>query len=216
MKKIISILLSLVFLTLLFTACGNTNNENNDLQNKDSTINTTESTTEKVNNDGKLNFNYETYRVPMKEIYIDLPSTPYHLVEMGYTKAAFIYDEQCVSITWNELSQAATLEQAQKDNINEFSINVQNQVKIDSLNVKEDETVTINGVEMYRFEGEFNCTRSAGAYTQYAVGYTFIMDGIPCSVIGTVMNKYEEQPSSVIKEVEEKVDAVIKTLRSEL
>ena len=41
------------------------------------------------------------------------------------------------------------------------------------------------------------------------------MDGVPCSLIGTVMNRFEEQPDSVKKDVEEKVDALIQTLRSE-
>lgn len=216
MKKSICIFLSALLCLLCCVGCGKTDNiepETNGSANASTPVQT-ESDTKKQEK-AELDFNTETYRVPVNAIYIELPSSPYHLVEMGYTKAAFIYDEQCISITGNHASGAVDLEQAQKDNIEEYALSVDNQMHIDSLTVSEDEYITINGIEMYRFEGEFNCTRTAGSYTQYAVGYTFIMDGVPCSLIGTVMNRFEEQPDSVKKDVEEKVDALIQTLRSE-
>lgn len=216
MKKSICILLSALLCLLCCVGCGKTDNmepETNGSANTSAPLQIESDTKkqEKVN----LDFDTETYNVPLSKIYIELPAPPYHLVEMGYTKAAFIYGEQCISITENKSSQATTLEQAHDDNIKKYAGGVDNQMHIDSLTVSEDEYITINGIEMYRFEGEFNCTRTAGPYTQYAVGYTFIMDGVPCSLIGTVINRYEEQPDSVKKDVEEKVDALIQTLRSE-
>lgn len=216
MKKSICIFLSALLCLLCCVGCGKTDNmepETNGSANTSAPLQIESDTKkqEKVN----LDFDTETYNVPLSKIYIELPAPPYHLVEMGYTKAAFIYGEQCISITGNKSSQATTLEQAQDDNIKKYAGGVDNQMHIDSLTVSEDEYITINGIEMYRFEGEFNCTRTAGPYTQYAVGYTFIMDGVPCSLIGTVMNRFEEQPDSVKKDVEEKVDALIQTLRSE-
>lgn len=224
MKKSICILLSALLCLLCCVGCGKTDNmepETNGSANASAPVQT-ESDTKKQEK-AELDFNTETYRVPVNAIYIELPSSPYHLVEMGYTKAAFIYDEQCISITGNHASGAVDLEQAQKDNIEEYALSVDNQMHIDSLTVSEDEYITINGIEMYRFEGEFNCYNETiiggqaerTPYTQYAVGYTFIMDGVPCSLIGTVMNRFEEQPDSVKKDVEEKVDALIQTLRSE-
>mgnify|MGYP003310414429 CR=1 FL=1 len=210
MKKVISLILVLSSIVLVFSGCGNQEKEIKEPQS-----NVVENSEKNEQESQGIGFNTETYRVPMTQIYIDLPSTPYHLVELGFTKAAFIYDEQCISVTRNKLSQAITLEQAQKDNVEEYGLSIENQFHLNSLTVKEEEYVTINGVDMYRFEGEFNCTRSAGQYTQYAVGYTFIMDGLPCSLIGTALNRYEEQPNSVIKDVEEKVDAVIKTVRNQ-
>lgn len=216
MKKSICIFLSALLCLLCCVGCGKTDNiepETNGSANTSAPLQTESDTKklEKVN----LDFDTETYNVPLSKIYIELPAPPYHLVEMGYTKAAFIYGEQCISITGNKSSQATTLEQAHDDNIKKYAGGVDNQMHIDSLTVSEDEYITINGIEMYRFEGEFNCTRTAGPYTQYAVGYTFIMDGVPCSLIGTVINRYEEQPDSVKKDVEDKVDALIQTLRSE-
>lgn len=216
MKKSICILLSALLCLLCCVGCGKTDNiepETNGSANASAPVQT-ESDTKKQEK-AELDFDTETYNVPLSKIYIDLPAPPYHLVEMGYTKAAFIYGEQCISITGNKSSQATTLEQAHDDNIKKYAVGVDNQMHIESLTVAEDEYITINGIKMYRFEGEFNCTRTAGSYTQYAVGYTFIMDGVPCSLIGTVINRFEEQPDSVKKDVEEKVDALIQTLRSE-
>ena len=216
MKKSICIFLSALLCLLCCAGCGKTNVTETESNGHVSTSASmqTESETKKPEK-AKLNFDTETYQVPLNAIYIELPAPPYHLVEMGYTKAAFIYGEQCISITGNKSSQATALEEAQNDNIKKYAVGVDNQMHIESLTVAEDEYITINGIEMYRFEGEFNCTRTAGSYKQYAVGYTFIMDGVPCSLIGTVMNKYEEQSDSVKKDVEEKVDALIQTLRSE-
>lgn len=216
MKKSICIFISVILCLLCCVGCGKTDNiepETNGSANASAPVQT-ESDMKKQEK-AELDFDTETYNVPLRKIYIELPASPYHRVELGYTEASFIYGEQCISLTANEEGNASDVKLAQQDNINRYSKNMQNQMHIESLTVAEDEYITINGIEMYRFEGEFNCTRTAGPYTQYAVGYTFIMDGVPCSLIGTVMNRFEEQPDSVKKDVEEKVDALIQTLRSE-
>lgn len=218
MKKVVSLILVLAFVVIGLSGCGNSEKETKEPQT--SVVENSQNNEQERENIG---FNTETYQVPVNAIYIELPASPYHLVEMGYTKAAFIYGEQCISITGNKSSQATTLEQAQNDNIKKYAVGVDNQMHIESLTVAEDEYITINGIEMYRFEGEFNCYNETiiggqaerTPYTQYAVGYTFIMDGVPCSLIGTVLNRFNDKPDSVKKDVEEKVDALIKTLRSE-
>lgn len=225
MKKALCIILTVLLVLLSLAGCGKAKDADTTSKDKAKTtdnveINSTDENTDSAS-ENELGFNTEVYRVPITEIYINLPNSPYHLVELGYTKAAFIYDQQCISITGNKESTATTLEKAQEDNIKEYGLSFNNDFKFDSLTVKEDEYVTINGIEMYRFEGEFNCyyetlykdRTEKTTYTQYAVGYTFIMDGIPCSFIGVVLD--EEQSQSVIKDVEEKVDALIKTLKSE-
>ncbi len=225
MKKTLCIILTVLLVLLSLAGCGKAKDADTTSKDKAKTtdnveINSTDENTDSAS-ENELGFNTEVYRVPMRNIYIELPASPYHLVELPPTKAAFIYDEQCISMTSNELSKATDLAGAQKENIIKYGSSMRNDFKFDSLTVKEDEYVTINGIEMYRFEGEFNCyyetlykdRTEKTTYTQYAVGYTFIMDGIPCSFIGVVLD--EEQSQSVIKDVEEKVDALIKTLRSE-
>ena len=213
MKKSLCLLLSLLLVVLCLVGCDKTPTVDKSTENNQ-TSNVIE---EKPNGlfGNKTDFNTEVYRVPMTDIYIDLPSAPYHLVEMGFTKAAFIYDEQCISMTDNAGITSKDLKAVNQSNIEKLTQNMSNQFKIERLNISNEETVTINGTEMYRFEGELICSKTAGEYSQYVVGYTFIKDGTPCSLIGTVLNKYEIQPESVEKDVEEKVDVLIKTLRSE-
>lgn len=224
MKKSMCIFFSALLCLLCCVGCGKTDNiepETNGSANASAPVQT-ESDTKKQEK-AELDFDTETYNVPLRKIYIELPASPYHRVELGYTEASFIYGEQCISLTANEEGNASDVKLAQQDNINRYSKNMQNQMHIESLTVAEDEYITINGIEMYRFEGEFNCYNETiiggqaerTPYTQYAVGYTFIMDGVPCSLIGTVINRFEEQPDSVKKDVEDKVDALIQTLRSE-
>lgn len=225
MKRVLCIIFSLFIVIGCFSGCsekvpaGDSVDESVNVDIKDN-VTTTEKGNEGVFGIG---FDTEVYRVPMTDIYIDLPSAPYHLVEMGFTKAAFIYDEQCISMTDNSGVTSTNLKEVNQSNIEKFSQNMSNQFKVEKLNVVNEETVTINGTEMYRFEGELVCyyetiingQTNKTTYTQYCVGYTFIRDDMPCSLIGTVLNKNNEQPESVEKDVEEKVDILIKTLRSE-
>lgn len=89
---------------------------------------------------------------------------------------------------------------------------MQNYAKIDELKVKTDETVTINGIEMYKFEGELECHYDTRRYELYTIGYSFVMDGIPCSIEGTVLN--ETQPQDMIDNVRDTVNVMAQTVRN--
>ncbi len=218
MKKTLSLVLAFLLLSACFTGCG-MQEQKPSQEGSDSTKQTT--VTEKVeketNRNNKLNFETEVYEVPMQKIVIDMPGVPYHRQEITLSMGYFIYNEQCISLTANYRSKAKNLKEAQKDCLKQYIIDIENYADIDTLTVNEEKNVTINGIEMYRFEGIFNCKRNAGdgTHKQYAVGYTFIMDGIPCSLIGTTLTRLGEQPESVEKDIEAKVDALIQTLRSE-
>ena len=86
-----------------------------------------------------------------------------------------------------------------------------------SLSVLDSSEVTINDISTYRFKGLLNCaldiSNRDNSYDAYAFGYSFIMDGIPCSIIGSIIN--QEQAQTDIDEITAIVDAMIKTLRSE-
>lgn len=218
MKKTLSLVLAFLLLAAYFTGCGKqeqkpSQEENNSV--KQTTV--AEKTEEETKKKNKLDFDTVPCNVPTYKIVIDMPSAPYHRQELGVTTGYFIYNEQCISLTGNFLSEAKTLADAQKNNIERYKKSIQNYADIDTLTVNEEKNVTINGIEMYRFEGVFNCKRNAGdgTHKQYAVGYTFIMDGVPCSLIGTTLTRLGEQPESVEKDIEAKVDALIQTLRSE-
>ena len=117
-------------------------------------------------------------------------------------------------------SDASNLDAAHADAIEFFHGDAIDEVTSNQLNVIKDSYVTINGIDMYQYEGTLRCSTDNFDLENpekqreiYAKGYSFIMDGVPCTVIGGVLG--EEQNQSDIDEVSEIIDAMIKTLRSE-
>ena len=51
-----------------------------------------------------------------------------------------------------------------------------------------------------------------GNYELYTIGYSFVMDGIPCSIEGTVLD--ESQPENMINQVKDTVNAMAQTVRN--
>ena len=208
MKKVLCIIIALTMLSLC--ACGNseTNKPNN-------TTNPTDAISEQPtsNNDDSSTKNIElqtTYKVPLKDIVVDMPN--YQQIECGYTKLFTVGREYNIAVTSCKNVNVTELKEAHNSAFAKYQNNYQNYAKINELIISNDSTSTVNGVEVYRFEGELACSDDTGEYKIYTVGYSFIMDGIPCSIEGTVLNK--SQPQEMITEIKDTVDAIIKTLRS--
>lgn len=160
------------------------------------------------------------YRVPTYDIYIRVPN--YHPKENGCTYLLSDKNNIIIAVAAVWVAKGSTLEQAQKDVVDNYILEMKNYATIKSLTVENDEYLTINGIDMYKFEGKLNCTAEIGDYDLYTIGYTFIMDGIPCCVQGTVFNKehpedyLKPQPEEMINTTRDTVNAMIKTLRSSL
>lgn len=235
MKRIIIVLCLVIATTLV--ACGNneeTNVEGNETVIDDTTKNSTDDAEDNVNvmekviNDfAKKYSNVPTtttgakylfdnvariYQVPAEKIYVNVPDYNYQEIEQGFTKMFVIGRELNVAITSDDTIKTTTLEQAHKEIFNDYTQNLQNYAKIDELKVKTDETVTINGIEMYKFEGELECHYDTRRYELYTIGYSFVMDGIPCSIEGTVLN--ETQPQDMIDNVRDTVNVMAQTVRN--
>lgn len=152
------------------------------------------------------------YEVPTYDIYIRVPN--WHTLENGFLQLFSDNDDMIIDVESLWLVKGSTLEQAQKDVINKYIGAMKNYAKIDNLSIEKDEYVTINGIDMYKFEGKLNCHGETGKYDLYTIGYTFIMDGMPCCVQGTVYNK--DQPEEMINTTRNTVNAMIKTLRDKI
>ena len=207
-KKILLGLICGLLIVGITTGCGNskTNDEvdtNNPTENKEQVKDNT------TNNNASLLTG--TYNVPMQKIYIDVPN--YQAIESGVSKLYVVGRKLNIAITSNWFETGSTLEQAHKDSFDAYVINLQNYAKIDELKIENDKNVTINGINAYRFEGKLKCYDETGDYELYTIGYSFIMDGIPCSIEGTVLDK--SQDKDMINEVRNTVDAMMKTVRSE-
>lgn len=153
---------------------------------------------------------YYTHKVPGKAIVIDAPN--YQNVELGYTELYIIHERKYVSFTYDKKSNAETLKEAHEVAYQKFLQNVDN-YSFGELTVTKEEYVTINGIDMYRYEGTVKEGYEGEKYDCYALGYSFIMDGVPCTVGGAVIE--EAQSEELIKEIHDTVEAMIRTLRSE-
>lgn len=217
MKKILCVIAALLFL-LTMTACGNeTQDENNNSStdgNQTQTSQVDESGNAESNDDSEVVLSY-SYKVPGKNIVIDVPN--YQEIEQGYTQLYILHGIKYVAVTAAKKSTATELSAAHADAFAKFKENIQNYSYVNDLTVVSDSVESINGIEMYKYEGTLNCALDYSnkdySYDAYVIGYSFIMDGVPCTVTGSVID--QEQPEDMIAEMKATVEAMIQTLRSE-
>lgn len=226
-KKGVSIILIIIIVAVLIVGVATTiilvNNSSKNETPDDTIIEITEDkneSTKKDNTSSKadptvvdgIKLDGGIHHVPTFDIYLRVPN--WHPKENGFT---FLYsnnDDMIISIEALILDKGTTLEKAQQRNCEHYVVSMDNYANIDNLSIEKDEYVTINGIDMYKFEGKLNCHAETGKYDLYTIGYTFIMDGIPCCVQGTVYN--EDQPEEMINTTRNTVNAMIKTLRDKI
>ena len=152
-----------------------------------------------------------TYKVPMKNIYLDVPA--YQEIEQAYTELFIVHESKYVAFTAGYDSVATDAKDAHdKAFDDDFVWNMQNyEGGVNSINITKDEIIDVNGMEVYSFEGTINYGR-ANIHDGYAKGYSFIMDGIPCEIIGSVID--DSQSQELIDEISEVVDAMIQSVRA--
>ena len=209
-----SIVLLMAMFLIFCCACGSKNDvsEESKTPNSESTqltsqIEEKEEEKEELGEDSIL---VGTYKVPLKEMYIDIPDM--HYIENGYTKAWF--EDQVKYATFTFLR-----DEIAEDEMKAFELTFESFKKnmtaglhtVNGLGEITAESTTINGINVYSFEGVVNCGTNP-AYDAYVRGYSFIYDEMPCSIIGVVMD--EEQPQDQIDAIKEIVDAMILTVRS--
>ena len=226
-KKGVSIILIIIIVAVLIVGVATTiilvNNSSENKTPDDTIIEITEDKNESTKKDNTSSKSDPTvvdgikldggiYEVPTYDIYIRVPN--WHPVQNGFLQLFSDNDDMIIDVESLWLVKGSTLEQAQKDVVNKYIGAMDNYAKIDNLSIEKDEYVTINGIDMYKFEGKLNCHAETGKYDLYTIGYTFIMDGMPCCVQGTVYN--EDQPEEMINTTRNTVNAMIKTLRNKI
>lgn len=234
-KKGVSIILIIIIVAVLIVGVATTiilvNNSSKNETPDDTIIEITEDKNESTKKDNTSSKSDPTvvdgieldggiYKVPTYDIYIRVPN--WHPKENGCTYLLSNNNNMIIAVAAVWVAKGSTLEQAQKDVVDNYILEMQNYAKIKNLTIEKDEYVTINGIDMYKFEGKLNCTAEIGDYDLYTIGYTFIMDGIPCCVQGTVFNKehpedyLKPQPEEMINTTRDTVNAMIKTLRNKI
>lgn len=163
-----------------------------------------------------------TYKVPLRNIYIDTPKDyqgiSYRNVESGMTEIWNIGYELNVCITADEMDKVSSVEEATEKTFELYKLGVNSYIDITELRADKEETMEINGIPVYRFEGQLIGEDGEELYT---VGYAFAMDGIPCRIQGMVLCEAEDCSNKEVhagdmeEEVRTTVDAMIQTLRNE-
>lgn len=206
MKKILLTLLCGTMVLGMTTGCGGeqTNTDNNEANNNNLTE---ESIEQEENNNVDLSY---TYKVSGKNIYVDAPN--WQEINKGFTQLYILHGQKYVAVTAEKNNSTTDLNEAHQFAFEKFKQNIQNYSYVNSLNVTKNSKETVNGVEVYKYEGTLNCGKDT-VYDAYVIGYSFIMDGVPCNITGSVID--QEQPDEMIKEVKLIVESMIKTLRSE-
>lgn len=210
MKKIALILLACI--GLLLVACGQTTEGGQDTNKDNISVNDeTEKQSETIKEDEESEIEwYYTHKVPGHEIVIDAPN--YQNIELGYTELYIIHESKYVSVTAGIPEDGMDLLRVHELAYSEFLLNINN-YNFGELTITDEEYVTINGIDMYRYEGTIAVQNETESHEGYAMGYSFIMDGVPCTVGGAVLEV--EQSEETIKEIHDTVEAMIRTLRSE-
>lgn len=150
-----------------------------------------------------------TFKIVSKDIYMNVPN--WQKIEEGYTDVFILHGKKYIAVTGILKSNNPTLSEAHEQGFKEFQMSIQNYSYVNKLIAEKEETKTINGIKVYRYEGKLNCGHDT-IYDAYAVGYSFVMDGIACNIIGSVIDK--SQPQDEINSMRELVDTMMMTVRS--
>lgn len=211
MKKTLTILIALTML-LSVSACGNSElQQPTDSPISSSQVPQTEGSSETVAQSSNTKLS-GTYNVPLKAIYVDVPN--YQEIEEGYTELFIIHDSRYVAVTADRRNDTAkSAKEAHDPAFLKLKQNMQNyEGGINGITITKDEETTINGIDMYLFEGTINYGTDT-KFDGYAKGCAFVLDGIPCEIVGSVIDKSQSQ--ELIDEISEIVDEMTQTVRSE-
>ena len=150
-----------------------------------------------------------TYQIPLKNVYIDAPN--FQHIEEGYTQLFIVHESKYVAFTADSWGAADSAKAAHGIAFDIFKTNMQNyEGGVNGIALEKEEIKQINGLEVYSFEGKINYGRDT-VHDGYAKGYSFVLSGVPCEIIGSVID--DNQSQDLVNEISAIVDAMIKTAR---
>lgn len=212
MKKIKFI--GIVLIVLCLTACSETNDDTPSTIGG-SQIESSEHQSEELDSSEKESEENIvelplTHKVPLKQVVISVPK--WQNIEYGYTEVYNREEKLYIAFTYDRDKTVEGVKDAHQVAWDKFLVNLRNH-KYEQVVLTKEEIVTINDIEMYRYEGTMPYQEDGKSFVGYTVGYSFIMDGVPCTLVGSVTDP--AQSDEYIKQVMDTVEAMIKTLRSQ-
>jgi len=151
-----------------------------------------------------------TFKVPLREIYVDVPD--YNDIESGYTE--IFKDGERKYITFNYFEESACTSASEAFDISypQFKVNVSSWHRINTEEFTSMEEVEINGIAAQKVTGTVEYGMKNMTYC-YLYGYSFVFEDVPCAIIGVVSDK--SQPQEEIDELIAIVDAMMESVRTE-
>lgn len=213
MKKPTKIVVCMGILSIAacFTACGSAEKEvSNNITSLEQVMQTK---TVDLTNDG-LTGQYKM-ATNGRYVYISTPADRnYTEREKGFIEMFTDYEKRMITVSSlrGERYKDDTLEGVYKKVIEHEKLGLSAYWDIGEATYTQQDKMTINGIEMLRCEGTIK-NDYGGIYDAYIIGYYFLIEDTPCSVIGFVKDK--EQPQDIINEVRDYVDGMVKTIRIE-
>ena len=150
-----------------------------------------------------------TYKVARKDIYVDIPD--FNAIEEGYTQIYLDGSTKYVAFTCHKAETAENVEEAHTKAFECFKSGIDSHYHINDETSLQIADTTINSIAVKQFEGTVSAGRNP-VYNAYTYGYSFVYDGMPCSIIGVVMD--ETQPDAEKQLVKQIVDEMMKTVRN--
>ncbi len=211
-KKIIAA--GLVFVVAGCTACGREKEESVIIASQEQTMQTknVDMTMPEENQNNRLAGQYRM-ATNGRDVYISTPADRnYTEREKGFVEMFTDYEKRMITIASLRIEKEAeyTLQSVYEKVIEHEKLALSAYWNIGETSYTHQDKMTINGIEMLRCEGMVK-NDYGGVYDAYIVGYYFLIEDTPCSVIGFVKDK--EQPQDIINEVRDYVDAMVKTIK---
>ena len=203
MKNLLKLILASM---LCFTLCGCQNESSNPLENEPNQANKEE----KDNNNNEINYKD---KLPIKELfllrdyYINFPA--WSVYDSAYLKIC--NNQESIITIVDTMEDATSLNDAHEKAIQCYIDNIYMEADIMNVVAVNDSVETINGIEMYRYEGYAEIELDKRMHEAYAIGYSFVLEGKACTVIGVILEL--EQTQKMMDEMEETIDLMIQTLR---
>lgn len=212
-KNLYKIIIS-AFLSLSMIGCGGQEAAKSSVKDDTPAVSTQEEDKkdENVTNNTTVSSNLpNVFKVPMKQIYVNGPN--YQEIEQGFTQLYIVHEQKYCAVTASIYDTVSDLSEAHNISFSLFQQNMANyEGGINSISIENEDHLTVNDIDTYYFEGTINYGKD-NIHDGYAVGYAFIMDGIPCEIIGSVID--DEQSAETIQEIKDNVDAMMESVRTE-
>lgn len=210
-KRLIVGVLAVVLL-LSCVACGTTTDDTKSID--DSSAQQSDTTTkpdETTNQGGDKTESLlsGTFKVARKDIYVDVPN--YNSIEEGYTQIYLDGSSKYVTFTCLKVEEASNVQDAHDKAFECFKSGIDSHHHINEEQNLQTEETSVNSIQVLKFEGTVSVGRNP-VYDAYTYGYSFVYDGLPCAIIGVVMDETQpEDDQALVKEI---VDEMMKTVRN--